>query len=107
MNPTIRERREQAAAAVRELAGEVRQEEDQAPQRAAGSERWRLKQDEPARRHHANGILALRCWIEVCGYDLERTYDVLSVAVAAAGGADFEVNRPDWMMGFYLRGGHS
>ncbi|HEX7318664.1 MAG TPA: hypothetical protein VF297_32445 [Pyrinomonadaceae bacterium] len=105
MSTSIRERRERSAAALSERAVELRREDEEAPQRLASMERWRRKSDEPARVHHANGILALRCWIEACGYDMEKSYNVLSVSVAAAGGADFEVSRPDWMMGFYLRGG--
>ncbi|PYS76184.1 MAG: hypothetical protein DMF66_16115 [Acidobacteria bacterium] len=68
---SLRERRERAARAVSELAVEVRREDESAPARAASSERWRRKQDEPARIHHANGILALRCYIKACGYDFD------------------------------------
>jgi hypothetical protein len=87
MSTSIRERRERSAAALSERTVELRREDEEAPQRLVDMERWRRKGDEPARKHHANGILALRCWTDACGYNVAKSYDVLSVAVAAAAAA--------------------
>ncbi len=100
MKADYRERGRRAAAAVAEQAASVRSE----PERVARLEKWQRKADEPARRAHSNGMLALDCYVRAVGYD-PAVRDVLWVALTANAGEDGEVARGDALMGVYLEGG--
>jgi hypothetical protein len=93
-----------AHAEAAELAAEVRREPLDQTARVASLEKRRRKQDEPARRAYANQALALRFFVQFCGY-APSVKETLNTAIEAAAGLDHPITRLDWEMGLYLRGG--
>jgi hypothetical protein len=89
-----------AYAEAAELAAEVRKQ----AQTNNDIEARRLQKNAAARHDLSDTAGALIAYCEACGYAPEVRHVLFAVMHASNGSADFE-RCPDWLMGYFLRGG--